>query len=280
MFPDGGTQPDTTSLLLEFLPDGHRPDIQRHPRRQLQHAARRAADGDPRRARRHEGSRHRRLSRPPCRHRDQQHRSDASRRRRWRRARPSRWSTTKRRASNGGSGRRRRHRLRLRGRISARPVHQFRAAQLRLRGQPHHQQSVQDRRQSRCRARAPAANAGDGANVIAIIGSYQAHGTSGDDTSSGQGVYSFVAQGNFVFNFTDDSGKSNNKYLKQITLTKLQFSFDDETRRRPPKARHHPHQRAFRHLGQTSSSTNSRCSTCSRSRSWSSPISASTSAST
>ncbi|GLS22431.1 hypothetical protein GCM10007874_54490 [Labrys miyagiensis] len=74
-----------------------------------------------------------------------------------------------------------------------------------------------------------AANAGDDGNVIAIMGSYQAHGTSGDDTSSGQGVYSFVAQGDFVFNFTDDDGKSNNKYLKKITLTKLQFSFDDET---------------------------------------------------
>ncbi|WP_095197979.1 hypothetical protein [Mesorhizobium carmichaelinearum] len=78
--------------------------------------------------------------------------------------------------------------------------------------------------------------AAEGGNVIAIMGSYQAHGTSGDDTSSGQGVYSFVAQGEFVFNFTDDSGKSNNKYLKQITLTKLQFSFDDETPATPPKA--------------------------------------------
>ncbi|WP_189407261.1 hypothetical protein, partial [Mesorhizobium sp. M1A.F.Ca.ET.072.01.1.1] len=67
------------------------------------------------------------------------------------------------------------------------------------------------------------AGAGDDANVIAIMGSYQAHGTSGDDTSSGQGVYSFVAQGEFVFNFAD------NKFLKQITLNKLQFSFDEET---------------------------------------------------
>src|SRR4029079_8995636 len=41
-------------------------------------------------------------------------------------------------------------------------------------------------------ALSPAANAGDDANVIAIMGSYQAHGTSGDDKSSGQGVYSFV----------------------------------------------------------------------------------------
>jgi len=80
------------------------------------------------------------------------------------------------------------------------------------------------------------AAAAEGGNVIAIMGSYQAHGTSGDDTSSGQGVYSFVAQGEFVFNFTDDSGKANNKYLKQITLTKLQFSFDDETAATPPKA--------------------------------------------
>jgi len=78
-----------------------------------------------------------------------------------------------------------------------------------------------------------AANAG---NVIAVMGSYQAHGTSGDDTSSGQGVYSFVAQGEFVFNFSDDAGQPNNKYLKQITLTKLQFSFDDETAATPPKA--------------------------------------------
>lgn len=67
------------------------------------------------------------------------------------------------------------------------------------------------------------AAAGDGGNVIAIMGSYQAHETSGDDSSSGQGVYSFVAQGDFVFNFAD------NKFLKQITLTKLQFSFDEET---------------------------------------------------
>ncbi|WP_095088477.1 hypothetical protein [Mesorhizobium sophorae] len=85
-------------------------------------------------------------------------------------------------------------------------------------------------------ALSPAANAGDDANVIAIMGSYQAHGTSGDDKSSGQGVYSFVAQGDFVFNFTDENGKSNNKYLRQITLTKLQFSFDDETAATPPKA--------------------------------------------
>ncbi|CAM5762883.1 hypothetical protein [Mesorhizobium amorphae] len=65
--------------------------------------------------------------------------------------------------------------------------------------------------------------AGDEANVIAIMGSYQAHATSGDDSSSGQGVYSFVAQGDFVFDFAD------NKFLKQITLNKLQFSFDEET---------------------------------------------------
>lgn len=68
-----------------------------------------------------------------------------------------------------------------------------------------------------------AAKAGDDTNVIAIMGSYQAHGTTGDDKSSGQGVYSFVAQGDFVFDFAD------NKFLKQITLTKLQFSFDEET---------------------------------------------------
>lgn len=76
---------------------------------------------------------------------------------------------------------------------------------------------------------AAAGEAGSDANTIAIMGSYQAHGTNGDSTSSGQGVYSFVAQGNFVFNFSDKDGKSNSNFLKQITLTKLQFSFDEET---------------------------------------------------
>jgi hypothetical protein len=64
---------------------------------------------------------------------------------------------------------------------------------------------------------------GDDGNIIAIMGSYQAHATSGDDSSSGQGVYSFVAQGTFEFDFKD------NNYLQSITLTKLQFSFDQET---------------------------------------------------
>ena len=76
--PDGGSKPDKTLAVLEFLPDRHRSEVQRHPRRQLQHAARSAAAGDPGRARRHEGPGHRRLPRPPRRRRDQQHRSDAS----------------------------------------------------------------------------------------------------------------------------------------------------------------------------------------------------------
>lgn len=59
-------------------------------------------------------------------------------------------------------------------------------------------------------------------NIIAIMGSYQAHKTSGDQTTSGQGAYSFVAKGNFSFDF----GK--NSYLQSISLTKLQFSFDQE----------------------------------------------------
>lgn len=61
------------------------------------------------------------------------------------------------------------------------------------------------------------------ANEVVITGSYQAHSTSGDDSSSGQGVYSFVAEGNFAFTFGD------NPYLQDITLTKLQFSFQQET---------------------------------------------------
>lgn len=60
-------------------------------------------------------------------------------------------------------------------------------------------------------------------NVVVITGSYQAHSTSNDDSSSGQGVYSFIAEGNFVYTFAD------NPYLNTITLTKLQFSFDQET---------------------------------------------------
>src|SRR5262249_34957837 len=61
-------------------------------------------------------------------------------------------------------------------------------------------------------------------NVIVITGSYQAHSTSGDDDTSGQGLYSFVAEGNFQFNFAED-----NPYLKTITLNKLQFAFLQET---------------------------------------------------
>jgi len=69
-----------------------------------------------------------------------------------------------------------------------------------------------------------AAQAKDGkGNVITIMGSYQAHSNSNDDSNSGQGIYSFVASGNFVYDFVA------NNYLKKITLTKLQFSFDQET---------------------------------------------------
>ncbi len=64
---------------------------------------------------------------------------------------------------------------------------------------------------------------GDGDNVIIIIGSYQAHSTSGDDSSSGEGVYSFVAEKTYTFKFDD------NTYLEEIELTKLQFSFQQET---------------------------------------------------
>lgn len=63
----------------------------------------------------------------------------------------------------------------------------------------------------------------DAGNVVVITGSYQAHSTSGDTSSSGQGVYSFVAEGNFDFTFAQ------NTYLKSIDLTKLQFSFLQET---------------------------------------------------
>ena len=53
-------------------------------------------------------------------------------------------------------------------------------------------------------------------SVIKIQGSYQNH--SGGDTE-GQGVYSFVAEGEFDFTFAE------NPYLDKISLTKLQFSF-------------------------------------------------------
>jgi len=59
-------------------------------------------------------------------------------------------------------------------------------------------------------------------NVIAITGTYQAHSTSGDSSSSGQGLYSFIAEGDFAFDFDE------NPYLKNITLTKLQFTFQNE----------------------------------------------------
>ena len=59
-----------------------------------------------------------------------------------------------------------------------------------------------------------------GKNVIPIMGSYQAN--SGAGGSGAEGVYSFVAQGDFSFDF------GTNSYLKSIALTKLQFSFDQE----------------------------------------------------
>ena len=62
-----------------------------------------------------------------------------------------------------------------------------------------------------------------GSNVVVITGSYQSHSTSGDDHTSGQGIYSFVAEGNFPFTF------ASNPYLDRITLTKLQFAFEQET---------------------------------------------------
>ena len=152
VFPERRLEARQDLAVLEFLPDRHRSDVQRHPRRQLQHAARQAAAGDPGRPRRHEGSGHRRLPRPPCRRGDQQHRSDAAdadavaeRDLRAGRLREDEGTRLRR----GAAGRV--DRLRLRGLLSARPVHQFRAAQLRLRGRPHHQQSVQDRGQSRYR---------------------------------------------------------------------------------------------------------------------------------
>ncbi|WP_420130415.1 hypothetical protein [Longimicrobium sp.] len=64
-------------------------------------------------------------------------------------------------------------------------------------------------------------------NVVVITGSYQAHSTSGDSSTSGQGVYSFVAEGNFDFTFAE------NTYLKSIDLTKIQFSFLQETSTSP-----------------------------------------------
>jgi large repetitive protein len=64
---------------------------------------------------------------------------------------------------------------------------------------------------------------GDDKNIVVITGSYQAHSTSGDDSTSGQGVYSFVAEKTFKYTF------DTNPYLDSISLTKLQFSFLQET---------------------------------------------------
>ncbi|MGC2775388.1 MAG: hypothetical protein WA418_07075, partial [Bradyrhizobium sp.] len=74
----------------------------------------------------------------------------------------------------------------------------------------------------------------DAGNTIVITGSYQANATGDGNDSSGAGIYSFVAEGDFVYNFTDKDGNPNNKYLKQITLTKLQFSFGQETAGQSP----------------------------------------------
>jgi hypothetical protein len=71
-------------------------------------------------------------------------------------------------------------------------------------------------------------DSGGDKNVIVITGSYQAHSTTGDDATSGEGLYSFIAEGNFVFKF------GTNPYLDNITLTKLQFSFLQETAQSGP----------------------------------------------
>ncbi|OYY91519.1 MAG: hypothetical protein B7Y45_02885 [Sphingomonas sp. 28-66-16] len=65
--------------------------------------------------------------------------------------------------------------------------------------------------------------AADDANIVVITGSYQAHSTSGDDDSSGEGVYSFVSEAPFNYTF------GTNPYLDTITLNKIQFSFIQET---------------------------------------------------
>ncbi|WP_294330368.1 hypothetical protein [uncultured Sphingomonas sp.] len=73
---------------------------------------------------------------------------------------------------------------------------------------------------------ARSANAGaaaDDDNVIVITGSYQAHSTSGDADSAGEGVYSFVSEAPFNYTF------GTNPYLDTITLNKVQFSFLQET---------------------------------------------------
>lgn len=66
--------------------------------------------------------------------------------------------------------------------------------------------------------------AADSSNVVVITGAYQAHSTAGSGTGAlGEGVYSFVAEKSFEFAFAE------NPYLDKITLTKLQFSFQQET---------------------------------------------------
>jgi hypothetical protein len=68
------------------------------------------------------------------------------------------------------------------------------------------------------------ASVSDGSdNIIVISGSYQAHSTSGDSSTSGEGLYSFVAEKTYTYNFTGSG------YLDSITLTKLQFTFQQET---------------------------------------------------
>ncbi len=60
----------------------------------------------------------------------------------------------------------------------------------------------------------------DNKHLIVVMGSYQSQG--GDDDSSGEGVYSFISDKTYTFDF------ATNKYLDNIALTKLQFSFDRE----------------------------------------------------
>lgn len=68
----------------------------------------------------------------------------------------------------------------------------------------------------------------DDPNIIVISGSYQAHSTSGDSGTSGAGVYSFVSEAPFKYTF------GTNPYLDTITLTKVQFSFLQETETQQP----------------------------------------------
>jgi len=66
--------------------------------------------------------------------------------------------------------------------------------------------------------------AGENGNVISILGQYQAHSSSGDDSTSGEGVYSFVVEAPFPpFTFDD------NPYLDTLTLSKVQFSASETT---------------------------------------------------